>query len=224
MARFDRYEPGQFSWVDPLTPDPKAAAAFYGALFGWTHEAAPEDQGDNYTMFQKNGIDVAGMGGMGAEMIAAGVPPSWNSYVSVEDVDATVARAESLGAGVTNEPDTFGWNELCSRDPAASAKFYESLFGWKTRPAEGGEGYLELLVGDRLNGGILPWTAEMGDIPPNWAVYFALSDCDATVARVQELGGALLMAPVDIPSGRFAVVADPQGAVFDVAFLHAPDD
>ena len=64
----------------------------------------------------------------------------------------------------------------------------------------------------------------MGEVPPSWAVYLAVSDCDETVKRVQELGGRLLMGPTDVPPGRFALVADPQGAVFNVMFLHAPDD
>jgi predicted enzyme related to lactoylglutathione lyase len=63
----------------------------------------------------------------------------------------------------------------------------------------------------------------MGDVPPNWGVYFSVSDCDASVERVEELGGRLLVAPKDIHPGRFAVVADPAGAVFSVMYLHSPD-
>ncbi len=64
----------------------------------------------------------------------------------------------------------------------------------------------------------------MGDLPPSWSTYFAVEDCDGAVAKVEELGGRLLMGPVDIEPGRFAVVADPQGAVFNVAYLENPDD
>jgi len=63
----------------------------------------------------------------------------------------------------------------------------------------------------------------MGDVPPNWGVYFSVPDCDASVQRVEELGGRLLVAPRDIHPGRFAVVADPAGAVFSVMYLHSPD-
>ena len=78
-------------------------------------------------------------------------------------------------------------------------------------------------VGERLNGGILPWQPAMGDAPPHWGVYFSVRDCDETVKRLQELGGRLLSGPVDIEPGRFAVVADPLGAVFQVMTLHEPE-
>ena len=264
MARFDRYAPGQFSWVDLLSPDTAASSRFYASLFGWSHEDMQDDQGGGYTMFQRGGLVVAGMGSMGDEMKQAGVPPMWTSYVTVEDADATTARAAELGAEIrlpvmnienggrlsgrmailadpegaqislwqpgdhigsriSNEPGSFGWNELCSRDVDAARRFYAALFGWTFREAEGGNGYQEILVGERLNGGILPWTSEMGEIPPAWSVYFSVADCDDTAKRIQELGGQLLMGPVDVQPGRFAVVSDPQGAVFNVMFMHSPD-
>ena len=57
------------------------------------------------------------------------------------------------------------------------------------------------------------------EVPPNWLVYFAVTDADAALARITELGGALMMGPMDIEPGRFAVVADPTGAVFAVIAL-----
>lgn len=262
MARFEHYEPGQFSWVDLMSPDPEASAAFYGALFGWRGETTADDAGGRYTMFRRQGVDVAGMGVLTDEMPAMGAPPSWNSYVSVEDVDAKLAHAQSLGAtaqgpvididrdgervgrmavlfdpegaafslwqpgrhvgaGVTNEPGTFGWNELLSRDVEAAKRFYGELLGWGF--ADMGDGYHEIRVGDRPNGGILPHRPEMGDVPCYWAVYFNTADCDATVKQLQELGGTLLMGPVDIEPGRFAVVMDPQGAAFHVMWARSTD-
>ena len=61
-------------------------------------------------------------------------------------------------------------------------------------------------------------------MPPSWSVYFAVEDCDAAVAKLQQLGGQPYMGPVDIEPGRFAVVADAQGAVFHVMDLKFPDD
>ncbi len=265
MARFDRYAPGQFSWVDLMSKDPAASKAFYGALFGWTGADDRDDQGGAYTMFQLAGQDVAGMGVMSDEMKATGMPAVWSSYVTVEDCDATAAYARDLGgelqmpvidievggnlvgrmtvvidpegarislwqpgshagSAIANEPGSFAWNELITRDVEAAKRFYEPLFGWKIAPAEGAEGgYQEIQVGGRINGGILPWQPEMGDMPPAWAVYFAVRDCDETVKQAQELGGQLLVPPVDIAPGRFAVVADPQFAVFNVMAIHEPD-
>ena len=56
-------------------------------------------------------------------------------------------------------------------------------------------------------------------MPPNWGVYFVVTDADAAVEQVRGLGGQLIMGPMDIEPGRFAVVADPTGAVFNVMAL-----
>ncbi|RMG61620.1 MAG: VOC family protein, partial [Calditrichaeota bacterium] len=59
-----------------------------------------------------------------------------------------------------------------------------------------------------------------GDVPSHWLVYFAVEDCDATVKTAQSLGGQVLVSPSDIPGvGRFAILQDPQGAVFAIIKL-----
>jgi hypothetical protein len=59
-----------------------------------------------------------------------------------------------------------------------------------------------------------------GDVPPNWLVYFAVNDCDSCVDQARSLGGEVCKGPIDIPGvGRFAVMTDPQGAVFAVIQL-----
>jgi predicted enzyme related to lactoylglutathione lyase len=58
------------------------------------------------------------------------------------------------------------------------------------------------------------------EVPPHWAVYFSVADTDVSVARILELGGSVLMAPIDIEPGRFAAVADPTGAAFNVIALN----
>jgi uncharacterized protein len=64
------------------------------------------------------------------------------------------------------------------------------------------------------NGGIMPMTEQHGEAPPHWLAYFTVPSCGSTVARVQELGGEVLVGPLDIGAGRSAVVRDPQGAAF----------
>ena len=60
-------------------------------------------------------------------------------------------------------------------------------------------------------------------MPANWASFFAVADCDASVARVRELGGTVLLEPLDAPGvGRFSMVADPQGAQFGVIAVEGP--
>jgi predicted enzyme related to lactoylglutathione lyase len=59
------------------------------------------------------------------------------------------------------------------------------------------------------------------EMPPLWGVYFAVADTDASVAKAQELGGSLIMPPMDIEPGRFAILADPEGVMFNVLALKA---
>ena len=69
----------------------------------------------------------------------------------------------------------------------------------------------------------MPIQAEWGDMPPHWSVYFAVEDCDASTATATRLGGSVLTPPTDIPGvGRFAVLRDPQGAIFSVLEAAAP--
>lgn len=131
---------------------------------------------------------------------------------------------EHAGAGLVNEPVSFCWNELLTKDVDKAKAFYTALFGWEISAIEDAPvEYYVITNAGRINGGIIPWSPQLGDVPPNWGVYFAVADCDAGVKRVQELGGRLIVAPKDIEPGRFAVVADPAGAVFSVMHMHDPD-
>ena len=69
--------------------------------------------------------------------------------------------------------------------------------------------------------GVMQITDDMGPIPPHWMVYFGVDDVDAATAKAQELGGSVVVSPMDIPDvgreiGRFAGLKDPQGAMFFV--------
>jgi predicted enzyme related to lactoylglutathione lyase len=127
------------------------------------------------------------------------------------------------GAQLANEPNTLCWNELITTDLDASNAFYKAVFGWDAAD-QGPEGqppaYTEWKLGDRSIGGMMRKTDEMpADMPPSWGVYFGVEDTDAAVAKVQELGGSLFMGPMDIEPGRFAVVSDDVGGVFNVIAL-----
>lgn len=150
------YPAGVTSWVDVNTPDPAAAQAFYGELFGWGF-----DVGSNYSIARLGDHPVAGIGG-GTTSSAA-----WNTYVAVDDAAATTARAEVLGGRVVaasrdtgepgisaaladpsgvefrlwqagtllgaqaaNEPGAWNFSVLHTDDPGVSA-FYVDLFGWE---------------------------------------------------------------------------------------------
>lgn len=85
------YEPGTPCWVDIGVPDMEAAVAFYGGLFGWEFDEPNEETG-GYRQARLRGLAVAGFG----PQMNPG-PPSWATYVSVADADATQAVIEAAG-------------------------------------------------------------------------------------------------------------------------------
>jgi predicted enzyme related to lactoylglutathione lyase len=126
------------------------------------------------------------------------------------------------GAQLVNEPGTWSWSELVTTDLEASKAFYGAVFDWGANTQGAGPmgSYTEWQVGGRSVGGMMLKPPMLpAEVPPHWAVYFAVADTDAAVARVAELGGSVMMPAMDIEPGRFAVVADPTGAVFNVIAL-----
>ncbi len=88
---------GAFSWSELTTPDPQAALAFYGQLFGWTSENM--DMGTGAYHVVKVGDGSVG-GVMAPPPGAEGMPAMWGVYVTVDDVDATAARCVEVGGKV----------------------------------------------------------------------------------------------------------------------------
>jgi uncharacterized protein len=129
---------------------------------------------------------------------------------------------QHIGAGFVNEPGSLSWNELATRQPEAAIPFYRDVFGWDSVTHEmDGSSYTEWLLDGRGSvAGMMPMDANIpAEVPAHWRVYFAVADADATVAKVTELGGAVHVPPMDIPQGRFAMLADPQGAAFNIIRL-----
>jgi uncharacterized protein len=91
---------GAFSWQELTTPDPEAAMRFYGPLFGWTAEAKPMG-GDPYHVISLGGEQV---GGIMKPPAGAPMPPNWGCYVTVKDIQATVAQVPGLGGKVIMPP------------------------------------------------------------------------------------------------------------------------
>jgi uncharacterized protein len=127
--------------------------------------------------------------------------------------------AAMQGAELFNTPVSLTWNELATRDMAAATAFYAKVFPWsaKTSDMPGGQQYTEFqLNGNSIAGG-MPMGKDMpAEVPPHWLVYFTVANTDDIVKRTQELGGKVMMPPMDIPQGRFAVLTDPLGATFAV--------
>jgi predicted enzyme related to lactoylglutathione lyase len=123
------------------------------------------------------------------------------------------------GAAPCNAPGAPSWNELQTNDLDAAAAFYRGLFGWTLKSSQTFmAGAYKLFVRDgREVGGMLAIGEDRGPVPPNWSVYFGVRDCDATVAQCEWLGGKVLAPAMEVSGvGRFAFLADPQGAVFAV--------
>lgn len=98
------HAPGTFSWFECGTTDAAAAKKFYTAVFGWTaiDQPLPGDMPGTYTMLKRGDDDVAGLYELAGPM-AEGVPSHWMTYVTVEDVDAKVAKAKDLGGKAITE-------------------------------------------------------------------------------------------------------------------------
>lgn len=121
---------------------------------------------------------------------------------------------DSIGAEVVNEVGAFTMSQLNTTDPERALGFYGDLFGWRGESVEGGEvPYWGLYNGDRLNAGMMLMPPEFG-APPHWLVYFGIESVDASVDRLGELGGQVMVEPTDVPGGKILVAQDPQGAVF----------
>lgn len=114
------------------------------------------------------------------------------------------------------QQSSFVWYDLATTDPDAAARFYATAVGWRAEPIPEMH-YTILHAGETRAAGLMqlpPHLREAG-VPPHWTGYVGVDDVDAMAGRVEAAGGSLKRSPEDIPGvGRFAVVADPGGAVF----------
>jgi predicted enzyme related to lactoylglutathione lyase len=125
------------------------------------------------------------------------------------------------GAEIVNAPVSLAWNELNTRDVDAAKPFYETIFGWQADTQSMGDfEYTTWLLGDKPVGGMAAMNEQVpAEVPAHWLAYFAVDDTDAVVERAQASGGRLTFGPMDIPAGRFAVLADQHNAIFGIIKL-----
>lgn len=206
MPERTEYAPGTFSWADLMTGDLDAAKSFYAGLFGWEYETQDTPQGP-YVMAHLGGRAVAGLGPQSEQEAQMGVPPHWNTYVSVSSADATAARATELGGTVLVEPlDAMD----AGRMAFVSAPGGETFGIWEPRNhigagvvnEHGAVGWVELATRDveaakSFYTELLGWTTETGPSPSGQGEY--------TSALVGERmnAGILLMDdnwPPDVPA------------------------
>ncbi|MBT9312402.1 VOC family protein [Leptothoe kymatousa] len=101
MGIRNSYENGVFSWVDLMTSEQEAAKQFYAELFGWTFKDKPTDMGGVYSMAYKGDRSVAAISAIPPTM---DMPPSWQSYITVKDLDTTVQSCQENGATIEMAP------------------------------------------------------------------------------------------------------------------------
>jgi predicted enzyme related to lactoylglutathione lyase len=144
---------------------------------------------------------------------------------------------EHKGARVVNEHGSLNFNGLNTRDVAGARSFYGAVFGWATLTMGPGEAWTLPGYGDFLerdDPDVRKRVAELGgptgfedvvasinsipddqaSTPPHWSVTFAVDDARATAAKAAELGGKVIVPPMDIPWARLTIISDPQGATF----------
>jgi uncharacterized protein len=118
----------------------------------------------------------------------------------------------------TSTTGRFVWHELHTTDRPKAVKFYGTLLGWQTKdvPMGPGEPYSLCLLNGKDHAGITKSKAP-ANVPSHWVPYIAVDDVDKSAAEAKELGARILNEPMDIPDvGRFAAIADPQGAAFAI--------
>ncbi|HJQ59950.1 MAG TPA: VOC family protein [Vineibacter sp.] len=94
---------GRFVWYELMSTDTDAAKAFYTKVVGWGTQDMPMP-GMTYSMFTAGEAPIGGLMALPDEAKKMGAPPHWIGYVAVADVDASAARAKSLGGAVHVPP------------------------------------------------------------------------------------------------------------------------
>lgn len=122
------------------------------------------------------------------------------------------------GTWLSTDAGSVGWIELLTRDVHSAETFYGEVFGWKAETQMHGDtSYTTFSIDGDAVAGMMPMPAELGDeVPTYWSVYFSVDDCAGAVEILEGLGGVALRPAQQIQMGHFAVVADPQGAVFQL--------
>ena len=130
---------------------------------------------------------------------------------------------EHIGAQLVNVPNTLVWNELLTRDIEGAKSFYAAVFDWSYEVDD--SGYVACKAGERVQAGMMAMTEEMGEMPPNWSIYFQSTDVEASAEKAKELGGNALVPPTTLGEfATFSVLQDPQGAVFNIIKFAGPSD
>jgi predicted enzyme related to lactoylglutathione lyase len=238
--------PGKFVWFDLITPDPRAAQAFYGQVFGWSFQ--PVAGASDYTAIAAGGKLIGGV----FQPVAGQVGTRWLGFVSVRDVRKATTRLGGMGfttvLPATQVPGR--GTQAVVRDPqgAVVGLLKSSTGDPRDEPVGPGEFFwVDLYARDVVTASaayaaigynVVPTDEYLGErmllesggyaragitqLPPDarqpgWLPYVQVEDVAATVAAAQSAGGKVLMAPDGaVLDGNVAVIGDPLGGVIGV--------
>jgi uncharacterized protein len=203
MPERTSHPPGTISWTDLETSDQEGAKAFYAGLLGWEYEDMEAGGGAIYSMAKLNGRSAAAMSGQRAGDAEKGIPPHWNLYVTVEDLDATVGKVADAGGQVFAEPfDVFDAGRMAViADPSGAALCLwqpgtnigaevvnePGAMSWAdlaTTDAPAAQAFFTELLGWRFQ--------QMSETPPYWVIF-----------NGERNQGGMTVPPPSVPSNWF---------------------
>jgi predicted enzyme related to lactoylglutathione lyase len=197
-----KHAPGTFCWAELLTGDTDGAKKFYTELLGWSHHDDPIPGGGVYTMLKLGDGDVGALYGLMEDLKAAGVPPHWLGYVTVEDAAATAAKAKQLGGTVLKDAfDVFDIGTMAViQDPTGAAFAIwqpKKHTGYDYNDARAGTVcWNELATNDVGKAGkfyseLLPWQRTIMDMGPVPYTMFTAGEARAAgmMEMTEEWGG-----------------------------------
>jgi predicted enzyme related to lactoylglutathione lyase len=121
-----------------------------------------------------------------------------------------------MGGFQTQGTNAYGWAELNARGLDKALPFYQRIFGWTPKSTgDAQQPYTEFhAAGESIAGALEMSPMVPSHMPSYWMVYFSVDDVDAAYKKAIDAGATEMVAPQDFPGGRFAIISDPQGAVF----------
>lgn len=235
---------GRFVWHENQSHDVEAAKSFYSELLGWGIELWKPGEMDyamievggathgGFWPLEDRAIPSHWLGhvlvddvdasaeaatALGGEVLHGPMDmPEVGRFALLRDPHGAVVSAfhgegeEESGEGV------FLWDELLSPDVEEAKRFYGEVFGWSAADTDmgGGNVYTVFSSGETMAAGLMASPPEMRG-GAAWIPYVGADDVDAAVAKAPGLGSTVMVEPMDVAGvGRFAVIADPAGAVF----------
>ena len=220
-----------FGWQVGVSPDPQYGGYGLAKLADGAEDVAgigPKMMAEAPTAWNLYlGTDDAAA--LGEKVQAAGgsvIAPAFqvgemgHMAVFADAVGAVISAWQPAGMGSfhTGDVGTFGWAELNARGIEKATAFYADVFGWTASTSPMGEGQGDYttfaLDGQQMVGGLEMMPMVPAEVPSYWMVYFIVADVDEGFRRALELGATEVVAPAAMPGGHFAIVNDPQGAMF----------